>query len=62
MPTLRRGDGEMKFWKDKKFRPRVTVLKMKGEKPSVIEVSGRRYVYSPNDVNSGKGTNKRRGK
>ncbi|WP_188631567.1 hypothetical protein [Lentibacillus kapialis] len=45
----------MKFWKGMKYRPIVSVVKMRGEKPTVIEVSGRRYVYSPQNGNSGRG-------
>ena len=44
----------MKFWKGKKYRPVVEVKKMKGEKPTVIQVSGRRYVWEPHNIRRGK--------
>ena len=33
-----------KFEKGEKYRPVVTVTKVKGNIPTVIEVSGRRYI------------------
>lgn len=45
----------MKREKGDRYRPIVTVKKLKGNVPSVIEVSGRRYVYTPHDVNSRRG-------
>lgn len=33
-----------KFEKGEKYRPAVTVLKAKNGKPTVIKVSGKRYV------------------
>ena len=36
-----------KLTKGESYHPAVTVKKMKGTIPTVIEVSGRRYVYEP---------------
>lgn len=35
---------QRKFEKGDKYRPVVTVTKVKGNTPTVVEVSGRRYV------------------
>jgi hypothetical protein len=35
------------FKKHEKYRPIVKILKLKGKVPTVIHVSGRRYVYEP---------------
>lgn len=40
-----------KFTKGERYRPIVTVDKVKGRVPTVIMVSGRRYVYDPNTQN-----------
>jgi hypothetical protein len=37
----------MNLHKGSKHRPVMTVKKMKGKVPTVIEISGRRYVYEP---------------
>ena len=34
---------------NERYRPIVTVKKIKKDVPTVIEVSGRRYVYEPTD-------------
>lgn len=33
-----------KYWKEKRYRPIVTVKKVKSEVPTVIKASGKRYV------------------
>lgn len=38
-----------KFVKGKQYQQIVTVEKVRGEVPTVIVVSGRRYVYDPNN-------------
>ncbi|MGG6447314.1 hypothetical protein [Pseudobacillus badius] len=43
----------MKRSKGDKYRPIVTITKMKGETPSVLMVSGRRYVLDHKDTGSG---------
>ena len=40
---------QRKFEKGDKYRPVVTVTKVKGNTPTVIEVSGRRYVLEHAD-------------
>ncbi|WP_255247365.1 hypothetical protein [Paucisalibacillus globulus] len=35
------------FFKGEKYRPVVTIKKLKGKTPTVLEVSGRRYVLEP---------------
>ncbi|MEN2765809.1 hypothetical protein [Ornithinibacillus xuwenensis] len=37
------------FNKDDKYRPLVTIKKVKGKVPTVLHVSSRRYVYEPED-------------
>ena len=37
-----------KFTKGERYRPIVTIDKIKRDVPTVIIVSGRRYVYDPN--------------
>lgn len=35
------------FTENERYRPIVTIKKIKAKVPTVIEVSGRRYVYEP---------------
>lgn len=35
------------YAKHDKYRPVVTIKKLKGKVPTVVEMSGRRYVYEP---------------
>ncbi|WP_281170935.1 hypothetical protein [Paucisalibacillus globulus] len=35
------------FTKNERYRPVVTIKKLKGKLPTVLEVSGRRYVLEP---------------
>lgn len=42
------------FVKDERYRPIVTIVKVRGETPTVIEVSGRRYVMEHRDTWRGK--------
>ena len=37
------------FTKDEKYRPIVTVAKVKKDVPTVVEMSGRRYVLEHKD-------------
>ena len=39
-----------KFEKGERYRPIVTVEKVRKSIPTVIKVSGRRYVYDPGTV------------
>ena len=39
-----------KFEKGERYRPIVTVKKVRKNIPTVIKVSGRRYVYDPGTV------------
>lgn len=41
------------FTKGEKYRPRVTVEKVKKGKPTVLMISGRRYVWEPRDMYKG---------
>lgn len=40
-----------KYKEGERYRPIVTIDKVKGRVPTVIMVSGRRYVYDPNTQN-----------
>ena len=40
---------QRKFTKGEKYRPVVTVAKVKGNTPTVVEMSGRRYVLEHAD-------------
>ena len=40
---------QRKFTKGEKYRPVVTVTKVKGNTPTVVEMSGRRYVLEHQD-------------
>ena len=40
---------QRKFEKGEKYRPVVTVTKVKGSIPTVVEMSGRRYVLEHKD-------------
>ena len=42
-----------KFEKGEKYRPVVTVTKVKGSIPTVVEMSGRRYVLEHKDQYKG---------
>lgn len=41
------------FKKGERYRPIVTIQKLRGKVPTVIKVSGRRYVYDPNNEQKG---------
>lgn len=41
------------FHPNDRYRPTVTVKKIKKEIPTVIEVSGRRYIYESPDTSKG---------
>ena len=40
---------QRKFEKGEKYRPVVTVTKVKGNTPTVVEMSGRKYVLEHKD-------------
>ena len=42
------------FEKNERYRPIVTVVKQKKGIPTVLEISGRRYVYESKDTWKGK--------
>lgn len=46
---------QRKFEKGEKYRPTVTVTKVKKEVPTVVEMSGRRYVLEHKDNFRGSG-------
>jgi len=43
-----------KFTKGEQYRPIVTVDKVRKGIPTVLIISGRRYIYDPGTVNRGK--------
>lgn len=53
--VIRTGGGttKRKFTVNDRYRPIVTIKKVKKEVPSVIEVSGRRYVLDNKDTFKG---------
>ena len=40
---------QRKFEKGERYRPIVTVTKVKGNTPTVVEMSGRRYILEHKD-------------
>lgn len=40
-----------KFTKGERYRPIVTVDKVRNGIPTVLKISGRRYIYDPGTVN-----------
>ena len=46
---------QRKFEKGEKYRPTVTVTKVKNDVPTVVEMSGRRYVLEHKDNFRGSG-------
>jgi len=42
---------EREFTRDERYRPIVTIEKVRKGIPTVLKVSGRRYIYDPGTIN-----------